>query len=94
MDLLGLLDGLLAAGSVVAPPSTFSALAFQLEPGLLTDVIAKNFTVDNFHPHLQPCPPTTARGRVVLEGWSSVMASGAGPGPRGTVPREQCRVKD
>jgi len=48
MDLLGLLDGLLAAGSVVAPPSTFSALAFQLELGVLTDIIAKNGTVNNF----------------------------------------------
>ena len=48
MDLLGLLDGLLAAGSVVAPPSTFSALAFQLKLGVLTDIIAKNVTVNNF----------------------------------------------
>jgi len=30
---------------------------------------------------LQLPPPTTARGRAVLEGWSSVMASGAGLGP-------------
>jgi len=32
----------------VAPPSTFSALAFQLELGVLTDIIAKNVTVNNF----------------------------------------------
>jgi hypothetical protein len=30
---------------------------------------------------LQLPPPKTARGRVVLEGWSSVMASGGGLGP-------------
>jgi hypothetical protein len=36
---------------------------------------------------------TTARGRAVLEGWSSVMAGGASPGgPHGTVAHEQCCV--